>query len=266
MIFEKVNISDCSPIQYDTKSGIWLKRDDLFEVCNMHGGKARAAYQIITNLLNNGYKTIVTAGSRHSPQCEIVSFICENFGVDCKLFMPIGKETSVIRNVLKNSHTQIIRVKPAYNNVLSAKSFKYAVENNFGYVPFGMECAENVNITQNQVLNLPKEAKRIIVPVGSGMTFSSITNGLFINKMFNYEIVGVRVGKDPSKIIQKYSPFNRLLNCKIVTSKHNYSTEIKADIDDVELDPIYEAKCFDYLKPGDVLWIVGKRAGDIIGN
>ena len=37
MIFEKINISECSPVQYDTKSGIWLKRDDLFEVCNMRG-------------------------------------------------------------------------------------------------------------------------------------------------------------------------------------------------------------------------------------
>jgi hypothetical protein len=28
----------------------------------------------------------------------------------------------------------------------------------------------------------------------------------------------------------------------------------------LELDPVYEAKCLPFLRPGDLLWVVGRRA------
>ena len=47
---------------------IFFKRDDEFEVYNAKGGKARSAYQIIMNALDNGATSFTTAGSRFSPQ------------------------------------------------------------------------------------------------------------------------------------------------------------------------------------------------------
>lgn len=63
MQFERLSISDLTPVEYYEKEGIWLKRDDTFEVYGVRGGKSRSAYQVILQLLEKGYKTIVTAGS-----------------------------------------------------------------------------------------------------------------------------------------------------------------------------------------------------------
>src|SRR5699024_6931113 len=131
-----------------------------------------------------------------SPQCEIVSYICESMGIDCKVFMPFGGNTSVIDHIEKNSRTEVIRVRPGYNNVIIARAREYAENRNYGYVPVGMECAENVTITSEQVQNIPSEVERIVITVGSGMSFSSLITGMTKYGIYK-PVLGVRVGKDP---------------------------------------------------------------------
>lgn len=256
-----MKIDELTPVEYYNKEGIWLKRDDLFEVCGVRGGKSRSAYQVINSLLKEGYETIVTAGSRQSPQCEIVSYICESLGVKCKVFMPFGGDTSVIKHIKENSNTEIIRVRPGYNNIIVARAREYAESRNCGYVPFGMECEENVIVTSKQVVNLPKEAKRLVIPVGSGMSFSSVVTGL-VQTGIEIPILGVRVGKDPTKIIQEYAFGLGFLDYQMVQSNVDYHDSVEAYVGDYRLDPIYEAKCREFLREGDCLWVVGKRVMD----
>lgn len=252
------SLEELTPVQYIESEGIWLKRDDLFEVHGVRGGKSRAAYQVITELLEQGYKTIVTAGSRQSPQCEIVSYICHSMGINCVVFMPFGEDTSVIQHISALGSVKIERVKPGYNNVIIARSREYAESRGYGYVPFGMECETNVNVTSKQVQNLPKEIKRLVIPVGSGMSFSSVVTGL-AKYNISVPILGVSVGKDPTKIIQQYGSDYWYMDCEIVKSAIPYHTAVDAYVGDVNLDPIYEAKCREYLQPGDCLWVVGHR-------
>lgn len=253
-----MRLDELTPVEYYEDEGVWLKRDDIFEIYGVRGGKARSAYQVILELLEQGYKTIVTAGSRQSPQCEIVSFICESMGVDCKLFMPFGGDTSVITNIKSNSHTEIIRVRPGYNNIIVARAREYAENRGCGYVPFGMECARNVEVTSEQVRNIPLECSRVVVPVGSGMSFSSIVTGM---SKYGIEkpLLGVRVGKDPTKIINEYAFGLDLMDYEIVESSVDYHEPVEAYVGGYNLDPIYEAKCFEFLKRGDLLWVVGHR-------
>lgn len=256
-----MNIDELTPVEYIEDRKIWLKRDDKFEICGVKGGKARAAYQLIQQNIKEGYDTVVTAGSRQSPQCEIVSFICEELGIDCKLFMPIGKDTSVISNIRGNKHTELKRVSPSYNNVIIARAKEYAKERGCGYIPFGMECFENVEVTSRQVQNIPKGVKRIVIPVGSGMSFSSVVTGMTRYGYIYIPILGVRVGKEPSKIIEEYAEGINMVDYDIVTSKVDYHTAVDHRVGDVQLDPIYEAKCGEFLREGDLLWIVGRRLG-----
>lgn len=259
-----MRIEDLTPVEYFNNERLWLKRDDKFTVYGVKGGKSRAAYQIIGQLLNRGYKTIVTAGSRQSPQCEIVSYICERMQVYCVVFMPNGEDTSVIENISQNQYTLIKRVSPGYNNVIVARAREYAEACGYGYVPFGMECEENVEVTSKQVANLPFEELRynlgrLVIPVGSGMSFSSVITGLSNIGVYDIPILGVRVGKDPSKILRTYAPELEMFNYEIVDSDVSYHTPVEAYVGDVNLDPIYEAKCRKYLKPYDCLWVVGHR-------
>lgn len=251
-------LDELTPVEYYEKEGIWLKRDDKFSVYGVHGGKARSAYQVILGLLEKGYDTIVTAGSRQSPQCEIVSYICEGLGVECRVFMPFGEDTSVIRHLSENKHTRLVRVKPGYNNVIIARSREYALARGYGYVPFGMECPENIEVTSKQVQNIPEECKRVVITVGSGMSFSSLVTGM-VRYGINKPILGVRVGKDPSKIIKKYSDGLNLVDYSIVSATASYHTALERYVGDYQLDPIYESKCREFLQKGDLLWVVGKR-------
>lgn len=253
-----MDLNELTPVEYYEKEGIWLKRDDLFEVCGVRGGKSRAAYQVIQQLINKGYTTIVTAGSRQSPQCEIVSYICEDLDIECKVFMPRGAETSVIKHINENKCTEILRVNCGYNNVIIARAREYAEDRGLGYVPFGMECAENVEITSKQVSNLPKDMKRLVMPVGSGMSMSSVVTGL-VREGISVPVLGVRVGKDPSKILAEYAQGLEFLEYEIVTSSVDYHTNVDAYVGDVNLDPVYEAKCKEFLQEGDCLWVVGHR-------
>lgn len=251
-------IEELTPIE-KTQTNIYLKRDDKFKINGVCGGKARSAYQIIINGINNGYKDFVTAGSRMSPQCELVSYLCQSMGVKCHLFMPQGKETSVIKNINQNNLSEIHRTKIGYNSVICKWSYDYAIENNYCYIPFGMECSENIEVTKHQVKNIPSEVKRIVMPIGSGMSFISVLNGLEYYNMTNIQVLGVSVGKDCSKNLEKYLKAPRI-KYEIVKSNLNYDEEAKQyHIDNVELDKIYEAKCLPYLKENDLLWIVGKR-------
>ena len=252
-----VDIKKLTPVE--KKGNFWLKREDLFEVYGMHGGKARAAYQLIQQRLEEGYTTIVSAGQRESPQCEIISFICENLGIDCILYMNEGAETEVLAHIKNNPHTEVRRVGyPSFTNVLDSKARVCAADNHFGYIPFGMECEENVEITCHQVQNIPSECKRIIMPAGRGMSMSSVICGMD-RYGINKPIVGVRVGKDPKKILETYAEGLSVVDWDIIQAPQKYSQWVDAYVEDVQLDPIYEAKCRQFMQDGDLLWIVGKR-------
>ena len=252
-----VDIKETTPVE--KVGNIFLKRDDKFEIHGVCGGKSRSAYQLILDGLNRGYNEFVTAGSRMSPQCEIVSYLCQSLGVKCHLFMPTGKDTSVIENIGNNDLSELHRIKVGYNSVIIKRAKDFAGENKFYYIPFGMECEENIEVTKHQVCNIPDNIKRIVMPVGSGMSFISVMNGLEHYKMYGIEVLGVSVGTDVTKNLQKYL---RAPNIKynIVKSELNYDDAVENNfIGDVELDKIYEAKCLPYLKDNDLLWIVGKR-------
>ena len=252
-----MNIENITPVESVGK--IYVKRDDKFVVCGVCGGKARSAYQLILKGIEAGYKEFVTAGSRMSPQCELISCLCESLGVKCHLFMPKGKDTSVIDNINKNKLSTIHRTKIGYNSVIVKWSKDFAEENGFYYIPFGMECEENIDITMHQVQNLPDGINRIVMPVGSGMSFISVLNGLEYYKKYNINVLGVSVGKDVQKTLEKYLNAPNI-SYNIVKSELSYEKEAtEFMLGDIELDKIYEAKCLPYLQDGDLLWVVGKR-------
>lgn len=252
-----MNITDITPIEI--YNNIYVKRDDKFNIYGVCGGKARSAYQLITDGINKGYTEFVTAGSRMSPQCELVSCLCESLGVKCHLFMPKGKDTSIILNINKNKLSTIHRTKIGYNSVIIKWSKDFAQENNFYYIPFGMECEDNIAITKHQVQNIPTNVGKIVVPVGSGMSFISILNGLEYYKLYNIKVLGISVGKDVTTNLKKYLNAPHI-EYSIIHSNLPYDEEAKQyTIGDLELDKIYEAKCLPYLEANDLLWVVGKR-------
>lgn len=260
-IKERLNEEDVTPVE--KHGNIWLKRDDLFEVNGSRGGKARSCNAICKKGIEDGYKGFVTAGSKKSPQVQIVSFLAKMYGVPFRAHIPSGKYGYEIE-VAKSNGAEIIQHKAGYNNVIIARAREDA--ENLGYlnVPFGMECEEAVFQTATQVSNLRGiPFKRLVVPVGSGMSLSGILWGM---EYFGLKqpVLGVSVGADYTKRLNTYAPSwwkdGRFL--KIVKSGYNYHDYYPNNkVEDIIIDPIYEAKCLDFIEEGDLLWCVGIRDG-----
>lgn len=253
---------DLTPIQeFD---GYFFKREDFYQIGSAIGGKARIGNALINEARDNGFKEIVTTGSRDSRQCEIVSSICEDLGIRCHLFMPSGKDTDVTDIIQSRAFSTIHRTKVGYNSVLISHSQKWANENNAYYIPFGMESKECIDINMHQVQNIPKDISRIVIPCGGGMQMISVIYGLKYYGMSHIKVLGVQVGANPKRVIDKFIPdgglFGTDYNYEIVKSDVPYSKHLdNTTFCGIDLDPIYEAKCIPFLEKGDLLWIVGKR-------
>lgn len=244
----------------DFKDNFYFKRDDYYNQFNVYGGKVRSAYKIISE--NTNAKGFTTAGSKQSPQIIICSTICENLKIPFVAHTPSGKLSKEFEKIINNSYTNIVQHKAGYNSVIIKRAKDYALENDFCYIPFGMECDEAILGTAEQINNLPfDKIKRIVVPVGSGMSLLGILKGLK-DKSLNISVIGIVVGADPMKRLFKFSlKYNiNLNNLKLIRSEESYETYIKDNIFcGIDLDPIYEAKCIPYLQENDLLWIVGHR-------
>ena len=233
-------------------NGIFVKRDDLFSVANVCGGKARTCWHLAQKA-----KGLITAGSRHSPQVAIVASIAVEKGIPCHVHVPQGVNTPMLEFAIRK-HARVIRHKPGYNGVIISRARQDAEETGFVNIPFGMECAEAVNQTLVQTNNIPKEAQRIVIPVGSGMSLAGILTGCVANGI-RIPVLGVRVGADPSKRLDKYAPLFWRSMVTLITSRYKYDEYCYDKIENIELDEVYEAKCVEYLEPGDLFWIIGKR-------
>ena len=245
--------------QIDKVDGIYLKRNDLYEYGGCYGGKAECVYGLLQRSESN---TIVTCGSRDSLQCEIVSKMCEEFGYACHIFMPAGAETKSMTRILSNQHTVLHLVPNGYMVVVKKRAADFAQENGYTFIPFGLQTPYAVHTVAKQVVNVPKEVHRIVVPVGGGITLCGVLQGLVDNARIDVEVLGVLTGGDASKTIKVYKPIFSYIPYRLIpwmdgTPTERYAGKVESSIGDIKLDSVYEAKCKKFLQENDLLWIVG---------
>ncbi|MFN8161367.1 MAG: pyridoxal-phosphate dependent enzyme [Solirubrobacterales bacterium] len=236
---------------------LWVKRDDLFEALGATGGKARTCLSIITEGGTPG-GVAITASSRQSPQAIIVARIAAGLGLTSRIHMPAGAETPEME-AARAAGAVVGAHKPGYNSVIIKRADDDAAQTPGAVlVPFGMECQEAIEQTRRAVAQteIPAGVRRVVVAVGSGMTLAGLLHGL----PPGLPVLGVRVGADPAKRLDKYAPDWRA-RVELVEASEDYHKAVDATLDGIKLDPIYEAKCKPYLKPGDLFWIVGNREG-----
>lgn len=247
-----------TPVEFH--GGVWFKRDDMYQVAGMRGGKARACHWLATKGQPRG---LVTAGGRGSPQVEIVAAIARHLGLPCRVHVPAGTATPEMLRA-QAAGAELVPHRPGYNSVLCARAAKDAALQNWRLIPFGMQCFPAVSLTTEQSANIPASIQRLIVPVGSGVTLAGILHGLARQHAYKlpFRVIGVVVGANPTRCLDQFAPLNWCSMVTLVRSRGEYgrpATMVRYH--DVPLDPYYEAKCLPYLLPGDLLWVVGHRGG-----
>lgn len=235
--------------------GIWFKRDDSFAIGDAgNGGKVRSCWR-----LAQGATGLVTAGSRASPQVNIVAGVAKALGIPCEVHCPSGKIGPEVQMAVENG-ANLVQHKAGHNSVIIARAREAAEAKGWREIPFGMECQEAVDATRAQVVNLPTGIKRIVMPVGSGMSLAGVLWGLR-DQALDVPVVGIVVGADPKKRLAKYAPDGWEAMVTLIKSPVDYHDEAPVqELHGVKLDPIYEAKCIPFLEQGDCLWVVGRRA------
>lgn len=236
----------------ELRNGIWFKRDDLYHVAGTCGGKARAAWAMA-----QGAHELVTAGARQSPQVMIVARIAQELGIPCRCHIPAGADTAETA-ASKACGAVLVRHSAGYNSVIVARAREDAERSGARLIPFGMECLEAIEQTSAQTGNIPPECSRIIVPVGSGMSLAGILTGLARLRTLT-PVIGIVVGADPTRRLNRFAPWWHQ-QAELVPAGVPYALHCKhTDCYGVNLDPVYEAKCIPFLRPGDLLWCVGHR-------
>jgi DNA modification methylase len=232
---------------------LWLKRDDLFSVAGVRGGKVRTCWG-----LAQGASGLVTAGSRASPQVNIVAHVARALNIPCRVHTPSGEPAPEVLAAI-GAGAEHVQHSPGYNNVIIARAREDAAAAGWREIPFGMECQAAVDATRAQARNLPTDAKRLVVPVGSGMSLAGILHGL-VDAGLRLPVLGVVVGADPEERLDRWAPANWRDMVTLVRSDLDYHDAAPSNrIGDVVLDPHYEAKALPFLEPGDCFWVVGLR-------
>jgi 1-aminocyclopropane-1-carboxylate deaminase/D-cysteine desulfhydrase-like pyridoxal-dependent ACC family enzyme len=236
----------------ERRGDCWVKRDDLYYQAGVEGGKVRTCWQ-----LAQGATGLVTAGSRSSPQVNIVAHIAHRLGVPCRVHTSTG---ALSPEVLQAQATgaEVVQHTPGYNSVIIKRAADDAAARGWRNIPFGMECEEAVEQTASQVEDLPP-ARRLVVPVGSGMSLAGILAGLSVRGL-RLPVLGVVVGADPRRRLERYAPFRWWDTCTLIPAGVPYKYEAPNTWRGLLLDAVYEAKCLPYLQPEDLFWVVGIRA------
>ena len=131
--------------------------------------------------------------------------------------------------------------------------------------------------TAQQIKNLPKSIKRIIVPCGSGAITTGIVIGLILENRSDVEVVAVKVStafgglveisnKVEKSLLEKGISDYQIPNIRIIEPTSKYGKkQHEALPDGTELDYTYSAKAYRWMVDNsndfDLLWISGRRQG-----
>jgi len=258
-LFNKKKFTKTTPIQ--EHGGFLVKRDDLFTINGVSGGKVRGCWR-----LSGGADGLITASSRSSPQAVIVARIAQSRGIPARLHMPMGKETPEM-TLAAAAGAELVQHKAGYNNVIIARAEADVAGREKGgwkHIPFGMEHRDALKGTAAEVKSLlpyKDKIKRIVVPIGSGMSLCGIMQGMKDYNLSHIPILGISVGANPKKRILKYAPtfYQASFKLELINAGMDYHTPCEYKVGNLPLDPIYEAKCVPFLKTGDLFWVVGIR-------
>ena len=247
-----------TPVQ--ERGGFFFKRDDLFHFTGepaANGGKVRTMLRLAA-----GANGLVACGDRISTQIPRAAITGKLLGLPVQVHTASGEPTEGMQ-VAAALGAEIVQHEPGYLTVVRARAREAAEANGWREIPWAVECVECVEATAPQAANLPPEAKRIIVVVGSGMSLAGILTGMERNGNVT-PVLGVMVGGSEAKVearLDEFAPKNWRERVQLVTATEDFHSEASVtELAGVRLDPFYEAKVIPFVQPGDCIWCVGVRA------
>ena len=261
-----------TPFQLIDKN-IWAKREDYAGYAgeNYSSGTKVRAYEKMINSQNN-INTLAIGCSADSLMQVYVAEMAKKYGLNSKIFIPQRKNKSDLTKYCYEMGAEITEIpSPCYPSHYRKKLKEYAKNNPCVILKPGISTED----TAYQIKNLPKKAKRVIVPCGSGAIAQGIAIGLILEHRIDVGVVCVKVSTafgGIKEIIEKINTYlykknivmEAIPNIEIIDPESDYSKKCYANLPDgTELDYAYSSKAYQWLKSNkkdyDVLWISGRR-------
>lgn len=178
--------------------------------------------------------------------------------------VPARRKRSAATQWAAEQGAEIVEVRPGYPSVYRGRARQIGRERGGAvrWLP-----AYAAHDTAEQVANLPSDTRRVVIPSGSGLTAAGVLYGLAQRSMHSTEVVAVAVsGLTTAERIEASARsffahyFLPLPALTVVRHASPYGKPRDAELPDgMRLDPYYAAKALEFVRPGDCLWVCGRR-------
>lgn len=237
---------------------VWVKRDDAFVLNGVRGSKARAG-----RILAAGAAGLVSAGNRHSTMVSRTARLAEAAGIPCRVWTAKSKGYTVQELDAISHGAEIVKGPVTYLAPLQGKAREDAQARGWRFLELGLASPEYIAVNRAQAANIPKQARRVVVAVGSGTGLAAILHGLD-DAGLDIPVLGVCVGKDPRPVLARLAPRGWEQRVRLVHSKLRYEQRVFADsMDGIPMDPYYEGKLVEHAQEDDCIYLLARRSDDV---
>ena len=253
-------ISELTPIE--EYKGYRVKRDDLFNLNGVSGGKvrqcSRLVYDNLEHIKENCNGGILTAAGIPSPQACITAAVAKYFGLKCIVTIPYYPSHIVDSYRINSSLAQKFgeKIYGVGNPNISGPELdakKLIGETGYFQIKFGMNGGNVMRTVANQVENVPDDVESIVGIAGSGLSMLGVMLGC---KLFNKKNVKNIYAVALSSYVNKNKKmwYDKLPDTEkfdgkfnIVQSNYPYQHKLKLE-EDLDLDLTYEAKAWEWME------------------
>ena len=273
-------INELTPIE--EHNGYLVKRDDLFNLAGISGGKvrqcAKLVYDNLDHIKNDCNGGILTAAGIPSPQSCITAAVAKYFGLKCLITIPHYPDHIMDSYRINASLSQKFgaKVYGVGNPNISGPELdakKLVVETGYFQIKFGMNGFEVMKTVAQQVKNVPDEIETIVGIAGSGLSMLGVAMGC---KLFNKNVKTIHpVALSEYVHRNRKASYDRLPDkykfdgdFSVVQSNFPYQYKLKLQ-EGLPLDQTYEAKAWEWMinniKPSKkvLFWDVGVKEYDL---
>lgn len=258
-------MEDLTPV---TKfGGWWAKREDLAYYTSPEypsGSKVRQYTRMTKETPNIPMIVGCSAGSAMQ---IYVAAAAKQTGVKGYVYTAARKNKTDATKYALDVGAEVVEIRPGYLSICRLRAKERAKE-------LGKVVRWNVDAAlkdaMDQCENIPKDAKRIIVPTGSGLTCSGVLAGIIKFQLNVKKVVAIAVSNmaDDISIINNSMKLVKSQTSDIVLSSKLDIIRYPMKYDDwkiaklpdgTPLDPYYAAKGLEFIEDGDCFWIPGLR-------
>jgi DNA modification methylase len=263
--------SDLTPVHIDS-NGMYFKREDyagFTTIDKSSGTKVRAYNNMILD--QEGAEYLVVGCPADSLMQVYVSEMAVKHGMKTKVFIPKRQNPSDMTKYCMDLGADIDELaSPCYPNHYRKAVKDFSIDNKVVKWNPSISALDSME----QVKNLPKGAKRIVIPTGSGAIAVGVICGLIKNGRTDVDVVLVKVSKafgGKEQIVESVKRHFASLdvyipmpNIDVIDPTMDYKKEVYYTLEDgTELDPVYSGKAYKWMlenpKENTLLWISGRR-------